>query len=244
MELNLRVVLLLVMALFIFGILFESFRRQRQRKSHDSVCTDLDNKITETEKMVGLTEEEGVLSQMEIISSTAAETDTFVVNKEIDKEVGQPSPSFASEASCLQSATEKDLIIFYIMPRPAHVFHGHELKQTLYAAGFNFGTMKIFDYQNPAYENNNILFCVSSAFEPGVFDITHMSSDSFAGLCLFMSIQHQEPMMIFDIMLNKANDLAYRLQANLCDNQREPVDDDYTLQCRERIRTLAFAQAN
>ena len=225
MELNLRVMLLLVMALFIFGILFESLRRKRQRKLHDKKETPLDMKTRE--------EADNIIKNNETIPYKHNLSHSAMIEKEVN-----------SEIPYLQAVTEKDLIVFYIMPKTNHAFNGHALKESCSMAGFKFSPMKIFDYHDPKHENNGLLFCLSSAFEPGTFDIEHMGSCDYTGLCLFMSIRHKNAMMVFDIMLKKANDLTYALQACLCDNKHEPSDDNYISQCRKRIDDFGLTKVS
>ncbi len=129
-----------------------------------------------------------------------------------------------------------DLIILYLMAPQNQPFRGYELLQVLLAADLRFGKMNIFHRYAEETDPESILFSVASAINPGSFDMANIGAVSCPGLSLFMSISAvQDPMTIFDLILETAQLLSDDLGGILCDSEREPLTEETLAEYRDRI---------
>lgn len=133
-----------------------------------------------------------------------------------------------------QPIIKKEFIVLYLIAPPDHPFVGYELLQSLQAAGLHYGEMNIFHYY--ASERKQKLFSVASAVEPGIFDLANIGAFSCPGLSLFMLVAaHQEPLAVFDLLLETAEQLAEDLHGTLCDDERRPLTAELIAQYKNEL---------
>lgn len=102
--------------------------------------------------------------------------------------------------------THDQLVIIHVMAKPGALFVGYELLQAIIATGLRHGHMQIFHY----YDNEeNVLFSLVSAVEPGIFDLEQIGGFSTPGLSFFMN-KHavKNPDQVLSLMLTVAEQLA------------------------------------
>jgi cell division protein ZipA len=133
------------------------------------------------------------------------------------------------------AAPKPPFIIFYLLTAPERPFAGYELLQALLAADLRFGAKRIFHCYDKKNNDEDILFSLASAIEPGIFDIANIGEFSCHGLCLFMTPkQLRDPLAVFELMLETAQQLAEDLAGQLCNEKREPLTEaeiaDYRMQ--------------
>lgn len=132
---------------------------------------------------------------------------------------------------------EKEIIIFYLLAPAERLFVGYELMQTLLAAGLRFGPMNIFHYYPDEDEDQPYLFSVSSAVEPGIFDLTSIGGYSCPGLSLFLSTTSNRKLAL-NCLLDIAIQLAEELDGILCDENRLPLQEETIAEYREVLEML------
>jgi cell division protein ZipA len=121
----------------------------------------------------------------------------------------------------------KNIIVFYVLAMPNRPFVGYELSQALFAADLRFGEKRIFHRYEQAEGEGQILFSVASAVEPGIFDLADIGGFSCPGLCLFMSPNKvADPAAVFELMLETAEQLTEDLDGQLCNENRELLQDE------------------
>lgn len=117
---------------------------------------------------------------------------------------------------------QETCIILYLMAPPKQPYRGYELWQALTAAQLEYGEMKIFHYFFQTPTGPQHLFSVSSAVEPGYFDLADIGAICCPGLCLFMQIQSTaNPRLAFNRLLETAKQLAQELGGTLCDTRQQ-----------------------
>jgi cell division protein ZipA len=120
-----------------------------------------------------------------------------------------------------------DYIILQLMAPQQRPYRGYELIQTLSSVGFHYGKMNIFHYYADPLEKKELLFSLTSAIEPGTFDLDHIGEINCPGLCLFMSIPKvNAARTTFELMLETAQVLIQDLGGTLCDKQLRALTAD------------------
>lgn len=133
-------------------------------------------------------------------------------------------------------AGKEDLIILYLIAPPNQPFIGYELLQALLAANLRYGKMNVFHRYAEETDHETILFTVTSAVEPGIFDMANIGAVSCPGLSLFMSISATEdPISVFDLILETVQQLTEDLGGTLCNSERQPMTEEDLAGYRARI---------
>jgi len=134
---------------------------------------------------------------------------------------------------------ESDVIILYVLAQPERPFVGYELMQSLSAAGLRFGEMNIFHYYTSEEKNAQIIFSLSSAVEPGIFDVSNVGAICCPGLSLFMRVSATEyPDQVFTLMLETAQQLADDLGGELCDHTRQPLTIETVTEYQTKLQQI------
>jgi len=120
---------------------------------------------------------------------------------------------------------EMFLVSMHIKALNNKKIYGDTLLQALISVGCRFGEMSIFHRHEKTSGQGQILFSIASMVKPGIFDIDNMQSFSTPGITLFFSAPCEgfNPIMIYDVMLKTAYKLAKLLEAQILDDEREPL---------------------
>ncbi len=118
----------------------------------------------------------------------------------------------------------EDIITLHIMATDGALFTGKEIEHSLSDLGFQFGNMGIFHYY--VLDTNTPLISLANMFEPGSFNIKSMDSFSTGGLSMFIRLPTPVgATTAFESMLNKAYDLADKLNGEICGSDRNPFNE-------------------
>jgi cell division protein ZipA len=121
----------------------------------------------------------------------------------------------------------KDLLIMHVIAKPGQLFGSYDLLQTLSATGLQFGEMNIFHYYLPAALGRAKLFSVSSATEPGDFNLDKIGQFSCKGLTIFTNLRDvPDAKQAFESMLVAAEQLADDLDGQIYADSRTLMTDD------------------
>lgn len=164
----------------------------------------------------------------------------------LDEPEPEPEPIIATQAKLEEpipirpaAPIKREVIVFYILAPAKQPFIGYELLQAVLTAGLRYGEMNIFhryDEQQTEYEKSPILFSLASAVEPGIFDMANIGSTSCLGLSIFLTPTRVEnPLAVFELMLETAQQLADDLGGQLCDEQRHPLSAAAIEKCRTTL---------
>jgi len=145
----------------------------------------------------------------------------------LDENTASAAP--LSEAPFKKSPPEDTLLVLCIMAKPGGRFASYELLQAISSAGLRFGEMNIFHYVYPETNYGIKLFSLLSAEEPGEFNLDTIGDFSCPGLMLFMDAARvPDPSAAFNIMLEKAGQLAEDLDGQLCADPKTPWTPELT----------------
>lgn len=131
---------------------------------------------------------------------------------------------------------EDNLLVLSVMAQPGKRFASYDLLQAISAAGLKFGDMNIFHYTWPDTNYGIRIFSLVSAEEPGEFNLDAIGDFSCPGLMLFMDPANlPDPDAAFNIMLEKATQLAEDLDGVLCADRGTPWTSDISLAYRNKV---------
>ena len=96
--------------------------------------------------------------------------------------------------------------------------------------------MNIFHRYQQLNSTGSVLFSLTSASEPGTFELPKMGGFSCIGLILFMRVSAQKDVMsTFELMLDTAEQLVSDLGGEICDNQRHVLSTEKIAEIRALI---------
>jgi cell division protein ZipA len=133
-------------------------------------------------------------------------------------------PSIDRRENTYPTENNSPILLLHVMAKKKAIFSGYELLQVLLAVGLRFGNMNIFHYYREISDGQEeVLFSLASATEPGVFDIRNMSAFSCLGLTLFMKKTGDETVdkARYDLMLQTASHLTEDLDGVLLDAKKD-----------------------
>ena len=130
---------------------------------------------------------------------------------------------------------EQDCFISLYLQAPGNTsFVGYELLQAILSAGFRYGEHSIFHYFEGKSVMCNSLFSLSSAISPGTFDLPNMGSYTTKALSFILNASvHEDPLAVFDKMLNVAGQLRESLGGELLTSDCTPLD-------KEQVRDICM----
>lgn len=128
------------------------------------------------------------------------------------------------------------LIIINVMAHRGVSFYGGDVFEVLNRLGLRFGELGIFHKFDA---KGRKLFSVSSAIEPGYFDINNMNLMSTPGLTCFFDLDEVEnPKYSYRTLLATAHELAHFLGAEIFDQNHQPLNQSSIQGALQRIKTL------
>lgn len=130
----------------------------------------------------------------------------------------------------------------HVMAKPNNDFKGYELLQALLSQGLRFGEMNIFHRYQQTNGKGTPLFSLTSAVEPGTFDIHNMGAHICPGLTLFMQSSGRSKFDIerFETMVKVANNLARELDGVCLAQDRKPINEATVEQYKQEIIRYAL----
>lgn len=137
-----------------------------------------------------------------------------------------------------------DVIVMHLVANPDVRFPGRTLLQKLLEQGLRFGDMNIFHrHRQTASGNDELLFSVANALEPGTFDIDTMEDQTFRAITFFMKLPGPaKPLESLERMLTSARALAEALDAELRDEQHSVLTPQTIEHLRERVQDFERRQ--
>jgi len=114
-----------------------------------------------------------------------------------------------------------DVIVLHVMADDDYEYEGRSLVRLLVSLGLRFGEKGIFHRHESHHLKSPVLFNVASAVEPGIFNVKNMDNLSTPGVTLFFAVdQVDDPLSVYENMLDTANRLAESLDAQVLDEKR------------------------
>jgi len=117
--------------------------------------------------------------------------------------------------------SQRQIVALRVVPRGAERFAGRSVRQALAGEGFVHGPMGIFHLPR---DDGRVLMSAASLTRPGNFQLDAMDTGRYAGLNVFAVLPGALPAdEIFDRLIEASRSLAARLNAELRDQQGEPL---------------------
>lgn len=248
-ENTIRLILLFVGAAIILGILWDGLRRKKRRLLNTNEQEAIRQSFEENDDEL---DEEREEEEEEPIAEDDDEDEEQEYDDDIDVE---PLEDFEEEDACedkgeeveewpdesvdeelvMKSSNKPDFISIRLMAKSGQFFGGYHLLQFLLANRLDYGDMKLF--HRFADENKKVkLFSLASLNEPGDFELSKMNAFECEGLILYMHpAEHQDPLSVFDMMLETAYDLAHDLRGELMSGKNQAWNNETTEEIRETL---------
>ncbi len=237
---SLRWILLAAGIVFVIVIYFLGrSRRQRNRSMVDELDDDLPAFSAQSLDDV----DEGV-GQVRVITSTSQveQDDGSSLNVSTDDEPHEGAQKNSQHSDTADKNAVNDIIVLYILPKPADTLAGAQINSAVQAMGLRFGEMNIFHYM----DGTRSVFSLANMLEPGSFDADTIHDLKTTGLTVFMQIHVGDPLDDLTEMLQRSYQLAGLLDARLCNHKREPLTEqdaeNYRTQVSDFIASKAAAK--
>ena len=134
-------------------------------------------------------------------------------------------------------STSEKLVIVYVMAKHGN-FSGEELRQFLQDHDMVYGDMQIFHRLSREGLSE---FSLSSAVEPGFFDIAGMDNLQTPGVIIFLRVHElADPMSIYGEMMKVAVGIANKLDGIVLDEARNSMTMQTIEYCNQSIRDFQF----
>ncbi len=134
-------------------------------------------------------------------------------------------------------STSEKLVIVYVMAKQGN-FSGEELRQILQDNDMVYGEMMIFHRMSREGLSE---FSLSSAVEPGFFDIARMDNLQTPGVIMFLRVHElADPMSVYGEMMNVAITIAEKLDGVVLDETRNSMTMQTIEYCKQSIRDFKF----
>jgi len=152
----------------------------------------------------------------------------------------QESASAEADEDVVEEKTKSevnDVVALYLVAQRGSELKGEQVLSSTYATQLEYGQMNIFHRKD---SNGKIVFSMSNMMEPGSFDIDHMHEMTTRGVSLFIQLSLcDDPVKALDDMLICAHSLASMLNAQLCDQNRQLLNETFTKALREKAKRFA-----
>jgi len=134
-----------------------------------------------------------------------------------------------------------DVVALYLVAQRGSELKGEQILSATFATQLEHGQMNIFHRKDA---NGKTLFSMTNMMEPGSFDIDRMHEMTTRGIGLFIQLSLcDDPVKALDDMLICAHSLASMLNAQLCDQNRQLLNESFTKALREKAKGFAAHKA-
>ena len=186
---------------------------------------------------------------METGSEPVEEPPDFSNTGTVDEQpsLSTSAPLFSSEAaeqapeeqqSSPIPAYEKptDIIQLHVIAKGAETISGPKLLKAIGEVDMQFGAMNIFHHYGLGEKMEQPIFSLANMIEPGNFDMNTIDTFETNGLVFFLCLPSPlDPEVVFELMLNTGERLAGMLNADLYDEKRRVITDNWITQVRTRL---------
>lgn len=214
MEIQARIVLLIMGVIILAGVGFDLLRRRNVKRAR------IDNKYEYNEPMFKdnnpheLPDDdtiEDVYQNLDMDMDFALPDDAPLLD--LSSEAPEPAPD----------QSPMNVITITVMARKPEGFSGAELYRALSKAGCHYDN-KVFIRYGGEYGDGEPLFCIVQAVEPGTFDVENLPDVSVPGITFIMQpLQVEDREEALDQMVRVAKQLAFVLNGELLDHKRQPL---------------------
>lgn len=234
MEIELRWVLIVVSLVILLIIVLDGWRRIKRQQKNNQSLQPTDFSHTEAEDHLEEELYDELVPEEEVVKVFNRET---TANEILSEELTLPMTAHGNDEGLVLKKTSvvidetmetmpDTIFVINVLASPGRDFSGSQLLPALLSLGLRYGEMSIFHRHEHINGNGAVLFSLASATEPGIFDLHTMESQNFYGLTLFLQVPGPtHPTNALNLMIQTAKRLAKTLDANIYDDQRQPLTD-------------------
>ena len=245
MDIDLRLVLLLIGIIVVVAIIWDGYRKKRIKAEKMAVFNqnNLDELLETRDGSgfdltgVGLTriigdDDIGEMDEPLVASRTEGthfDTETMTASRHNEPQNTVDSSTADAEPELIVSIS--------IIARSEDGFVGEKLLHCMLSRGLRFGDMDIFHrYKNTAGDGP-VQFSLANAVKPGTFKLDDMGSFQTRGVTLFMMLPGpKEPIKSYQLMLDTAEHLSNELDGQLVDSSRSILTKQTIQHFKEQIQ--------
>lgn len=224
MDIQIRIVLLVVGLLILLGVVIDFIRRRPARRT--TARNDLQD-YDHIEPHVMLEPQVDYDYQHDYASEPESESE-YQYGLDLESE---------SEPEESETKPAPRVISIYIMSRDRHGFKGADLLNAATNAHFYFGKKDVFHRFENEDGSGQLLFSLIKAHEPGYFYIDLLKQEHISGIALIMLPDELEnSALALDKLIRAAKQIAFALNGELLDNNRQALTlttlNDYAVQLK------------
>ncbi|MDH5484872.1 MAG: cell division protein ZipA [Gammaproteobacteria bacterium] len=146
-------------------------------------------------------------------------------------------PAATPEITDEEPAYENDVVVLYIVAPRGSELKGEQILSSTCVTRLQYGEMKIFHRKDEAGDTE---FSMANMMEPGWFDSENMHLMTTRGVSLFMQLGLcKNPVKSLDEMLLCAHTMSGMLGAQICDQNRQLLNETYTRALRAKASHFA-----
>lgn len=230
MDVNFKLIVILVVALLLLVLLVDAWFRERKLQREINTLSHKKEKAEYSIDNLLDTQEGGDLETIypSLHYDDMQNENTMLHNQAVSMLVNKQniSPSLAKD----------NFIVINVIAKHGGYFLSYDLLQAISATGLQYGAMNIFHYIEDTPRGKLTLFSLASVTEPGEFDLNNIGGLMCAGLTLFMNVSRvPDPGDVFLLMLETAEQLAEDLDGELRAAPNIPWTEDIFHHYENRI---------
>lgn len=148
--------------------------------------------------------------------------------------------SFSQTAISSQSDGQT-IIALTVVAKSGEQFSGAQLLQLFCQHSLKYGDMNIF--HKLSFPDQQILFSVADILQPGSLEKSRLEQRQIKGLIFFIDLSlATNSLLAFEDMLKTASTIADKLNADLCNEQRNLLNEAEVEQLRSQIFNFSISQ--
>ena len=240
MESDLRQWLLIIGPLLVLGVVLHGYYRMREGRNE--LKMDLDKSYLSSDD-ISQKDAERWSNSTEFPNGGARVIENHIEEKgfqEADYHPDSREEEISLEHKSLKEAEDvTDFVILNVLTNSKRI-EGQELLEFLMENEISYGEMEIFHKLD---SQNEILFSLANAIEPGTFDLSDIDESEIPGVTLFMKIDGaNQAEMIFEEMLELARKISEKFSAQIFDGTRSALTQQTIGHIRQNIREIKFKE--
>jgi cell division protein ZipA len=224
MEIQARIVLLIMGVIILSGVAYDFMRRRNTKRVRIDLKEDQDDILLK--KQNDFVEEEP-----ETIEDVYQHIDM-----DMDFALPDDAPLLDLSTEQVEEYPPVNVMTITILARKTEGFNGAELYRALNKAGCHYDN-KVFARYAGDNGDGEPLFFIVQAVEPGTFDIERLPDITVPGITFIMQPdQVDDKEAALDQMVRVAKQLAFVLNGELLDHQRQPLTLESIAKYQAQIR--------
>ena len=133
------------------------------------------------------------------------------------------------------------LLVFHVVAPQASKFSGPVIAQMMSELGLEYGEMGAYHYNVERFDKKHSVYCIVNMLKPGSFALQTMEQFETRGLTLILQLPGPEDgLKSFNIMLAHAQRLAAFLNADLLDENHNPVSKQSISSYKEQVQLFGL----